>query len=867
MPVNKQFSDDLVAGAAIRDGEGNIISSSYAPVTSLTGKEDVSNKVTTIDSESTDTQYPSAKLLYDKLALKLNTSGGTVTKLTVSSTLKIGANMNANSKRIYGLAAPTGTSDATRKAYVDAADALAEKLANKVTTIDSTSTDTEYPSAKAVYDYGVSSQTTIATTIDSSSTNNAAAGAQATYEYGQNIKDAIVTTLTTDTHLYQLDPGFYKVTVPIAQGYIDIYYDGTNSASIENNSYFQVVDNSPIKSFIYSYNYFNQNKIFSNLLYIWQSTTTTSFGGIHEWQVESVDPDETGYSISNIETQENKVTTLSSSNTDTQYPSAKVVYDYGQDIKNDIVTTLTTNAHLYQLDPGFYKVKTSNPAMDYVNIYYNGNLSISLYNGNYFQVVEENNLKSFYYIEKYDNNNEYYSDMSIIWQSTTNTSVGGYDTWQTISSSGGYNIQTLEVQENKVTTLSSGSTNTEYPSAAAVYTYGESIKATIPSADWDETNSSSKNYIQNKPFYKETITLSSEKIELPSPTEFFSYTESGLTNYYYEGEMDLEIDPSQTYYLYFNNVTASSATPVLYDSSKPEEDSYVLSFVIGQNIGIIAVTNRTMSSGILSSIYEKGKIIFMLPGTSIEEYISAYNDGSRIFIGEFSGTETIYHKLSKKYLPYFPSLTITTDDISNWDNKEDKSNKVTTINASSTDSQYPSAKCVYDAIQAGGGGGGGGIPTSALVTSIDSASTDSQVPSAKCMYDVIQDALYVDTSEVIIPTTKIIINNTEGTVGADDRRYYSLPALGFEVGDSWHAKLIDLDDGTILLETDLTVTSGTSTYEGYNIITMDDTVFVDMATFNYATTPITVSSSSRAGLAWEVYGPSQGLLQAIMTKN
>ena len=145
--------------------------------------------------------------------------------------------------------------------------------------------------------------------------------------------------------------------------------------------------------------------------------------------------------------------------------------------------------------------------MDYVNIYYNGNLSISLYNGNYFQVVEENNLKSFYYIEKYDNNNEYYSDMSIIWQSTTNTSVGGYDTWQTISSSGGYNIQTLEVQENKVTTLSSGSTNTEYPSAAAVYTYGESIKATIPSADWDETNSSSKNYIQNKPFYKETITL------------------------------------------------------------------------------------------------------------------------------------------------------------------------------------------------------------------------------------------------------------------------------------------------------------------------------------------------------------------------
>jgi len=159
------------------------------------------------------------------------------------------------------------------------------------------------------------------------------------------------------------------------------------------------------------------------------------------------------------------------------------------------------------------------------------------------------------------------------------------------------------------------------------------------------------------------------------------------------------------------------------------------------------------------------------------------------------------------------------------------------------------------------------VPASALVTTIDSSSTDSQVPSAKCMYDVIQDALYVDTSEVIIPTTKIIFSNTEGTVGADSRRYYSLPALGLEVGDSWHVKLLDLDNGTILLETDVTATSGTSTYEGYNIITMDNTVLVDMATFNYATTPITVSSSSRSGLAWAVYDSSQGILQAIMTKN
>ena len=33
-----------------------------------------------------------------------------------------------------------------------------------------------------------------------------------------------------------------------------------------------------------------------------------------------------------------------------------------------------------------------------------------------------------------------------------------------------------------------------------------------------------------------------------------------------------------------------------------------------------------------------------------------------------------------------------------WDAKQDKSNLVTSISASSTDTQYPSAKCVYDIV-------------------------------------------------------------------------------------------------------------------------------------------------------------------------
>ena len=42
--------------------------------TALSGKENTSNKVTSLSSNSTDTQYPSAKLLYNQLALKVDAS-------------------------------------------------------------------------------------------------------------------------------------------------------------------------------------------------------------------------------------------------------------------------------------------------------------------------------------------------------------------------------------------------------------------------------------------------------------------------------------------------------------------------------------------------------------------------------------------------------------------------------------------------------------------------------------------------------------------------------------------------------------------------------------------------------------------------
>lgn len=169
-------------------------------VDGLPSKEDKANKVTEISADSTNVQYPSAKAVYDAIsdipiievddALsdtsenpvqnkvvknavdgKISKSGdimnGTLdmSKNQLYNVHKIGmANddnnnvaeilpMSASSQiKIIGLVSPNGDNWAATKKYVDDADALNEKLANKVTSIDAQSTDTEYPSAKCVYD-------------------------------------------------------------------------------------------------------------------------------------------------------------------------------------------------------------------------------------------------------------------------------------------------------------------------------------------------------------------------------------------------------------------------------------------------------------------------------------------------------------------------------------------------------------------------------------------------------------------------------------------------------------------------------------------------------------------------------------------
>jgi len=69
--VEYVLPDDSIQGVKV---DGTELTPDSDGKVNITGKENSSNKVTTISSSSTDTQYPSAKCVYDNLNTKLDSS-------------------------------------------------------------------------------------------------------------------------------------------------------------------------------------------------------------------------------------------------------------------------------------------------------------------------------------------------------------------------------------------------------------------------------------------------------------------------------------------------------------------------------------------------------------------------------------------------------------------------------------------------------------------------------------------------------------------------------------------------------------------------------------------------------------------------
>ena len=94
--------------------------------------EQISNKVTSITSGSTDTQYPSAKAVYTNVSAKYTKPSAGIPKTDLASAVQTSLGKADTAVQ---------PSEITSK----------ENTSNKVTSLSSSSTDTQYPSAKAVY--------------------------------------------------------------------------------------------------------------------------------------------------------------------------------------------------------------------------------------------------------------------------------------------------------------------------------------------------------------------------------------------------------------------------------------------------------------------------------------------------------------------------------------------------------------------------------------------------------------------------------------------------------------------------------------------------------------------------------------------
>ena len=184
-----QNGDIYVNGLGSYNGRNATASTTKTLQSVINGFESTTNKVTELTSGSTDTQYPSAKAVYDMIA---------------EDEMVIAAAFNDVNGRIAELGESVVRYD-TAQTLSSAEQAQArtnigaEDVSNKVTGMTSASTHTEYPSAKAVYDALQENQSALASSTTWSDLVTARDDEELTPGMQYRITDYVTTTAQEDT--------------------------------------------------------------------------------------------------------------------------------------------------------------------------------------------------------------------------------------------------------------------------------------------------------------------------------------------------------------------------------------------------------------------------------------------------------------------------------------------------------------------------------------------------------------------------------------------------------------------------------------------------------------------------------------------
>jgi 3-methyladenine DNA glycosylase AlkC len=310
-----------------------------------------------------------------------------------------------------------------------------EDKSNKVTSMSSSSTDTQYPSAKAVYD--------------------------AISAAGGDIEE-----LTSPVTIWNLEDGLYKLPESCEVNYKSglLYASSTAYMAITSKTTNGVVTDKYFFIFdgFYSYRRAITGKVTSSsgeyTIFDLNGSYLTNISSYVKNQLDYSTSDTTyalsayqGYALDQgKENISNKVTSMSSSSTDTQYPSAKAVYDAVEAAKD--ITELTSPVRIAELTDGIYKLPRSS------TIYYSGKTdttkTITTLATSFLFVINNSTASIQWVLMK---NGDTAGDNSVIYGKTTGNKNNG----------GSY--YPLEMSTNKVTSITSSSTDNQYPSAKLLY--------------------------------------------------------------------------------------------------------------------------------------------------------------------------------------------------------------------------------------------------------------------------------------------------------------------------------------------------------------------------------------------------------------
>lgn len=286
----------------------------------------------------------------------------------------------------------------------------------------------------------------------------------------------------------------------------------------------------------------------------------------------------------------------------------------------------------------------------------------------------------------------------------------------------GKGLSTNDYTDSEKTKLSNIESNAEVNDIDVIKVNGttqtitnKSVNITVPTALSDLNDDSTHRVVTDTE--KSTWSGKANMSDIPDVSSFITKNVNDLTYYTLSTDtgstIELSID-SSTYVMTLNLKNSAGTTISTDNIDLPLEtmvvgasyDSLTKEIVITLESG--ATTRFSVAdlvSGLQSEITSTNKLNSDLVDdtSSVNKFVTSAEKTTWNNKSDFSGN---YDDLTNK-----PTIPVVPTNVSAFTNdagyltshqdisgKEDKSNKVTSISSSSTDTQYPSAKCVYDIV-------------------------------------------------------------------------------------------------------------------------------------------------------------------------